>query len=310
MLGHLKMRLIIGLGCAMAAALLAVAVGEAGGTRQEGPVRSDCNECHESVVNNWQSSAHGLAFSDPIFQEAWEEEGKSPECLQCHVTDYDPQTGALEGDGIACATCHEGQTGPHPETPMPTDSSARLCGSCHIDTHSEWQESAHGEGELTCVRCHNPHTTALKVGNMKDLCATCHTDEGHFYGYTSHAQEGLQCTDCHLRVSNSPMGEGHGQRLHTFKVDLDTCTQCHGQGMHFPAAGGEPAAMDGLMWSSYAGEETCEYTGLNGTPVNEQPAPQPAKPFNYLIIAAVGMGFGVAVTPFAEGWYRRFVSKD
>jgi hypothetical protein len=115
-----------------------------------------------------------------------------------------------------------------------------------------------------------------------------------------------------LRVSNSPMGEGHGQRLHTFKVDLDTCTQCHGEGMHFPTSGEEPVAMDGLMWSSYSGaeEEQCEYPGLNGTHVDEEAPPQPAKPFNYLIIAAVGMGFGVAVTPFAEGWYRRFVKKD
>ena len=66
------------------------------------------------------------------------------------------------------------------------------------------------------------------------------------------------------------------------------------------------------MWSSFAGaeEEQCEYLGLNGTHVDEEPSPQPAKPFNYLIIAAVGMGFGVAVTPFAEGWYRRFVKKD
>ncbi len=65
--------------------------------------------------------------------------------------------------------------------------------------------------------------------------------------------------------------------------------------------------MSGLMWSVYGSENAeeaaaCETIGINGTPVIEEPAPQPAKPFNYLIIAAVGMGFGMAVTPFAESW--------
>lgn len=312
MLRRLLRRFTVGLGCALLAGLLAVAVGEASGSRQEGPVRTDCNECHESVVSHWQESAHGQAAADPIFQAAWRERGSPPECLGCHATEYNPETGTWQGDGIACATCHSGQTGPHPETPMPTDPSAQLCGTCHIDTHAEWQTSAHGEGELTCVRCHNPHTTSLKVGNMKDLCGTCHTEEGHFYGDTGHAQAGLQCTDCHLRVSGSPVGEGHGQRLHTFDVDLQTCTQCHGMEMHFPASDEQTDPMSGLMWSVYGSEdeEACENISLNGTPVNAEPASQPSRPFNYLIVAAVGMGFGMAFTPFAENWYRRFVSKD
>lgn len=312
MLRFIFRRFIVGLGCALLMAGLAVAVGEAGELDQEGPVRTDCYECHESVVTHWETSAHGQAATDPAFLEDWQERGSPSECLRCHATEYDPETSVIESDGIACETCHSGQTGPHPETPMPTDPSARLCGTCHIDTYAEWEGSAHGEGELTCVRCHNPHTTSLKVGNMRDLCTTCHNEEGHFYGYTGHAQEGLKCTDCHLRISDSPVGEGHGQRMHTFDVDLATCTHCHGEEMHFPVAGDEPAAMDGLMWSAYApvGEEDCDANGPNGPAVAEEPAPQPAQPLNYLLIAAVSMGFGVAVTPFAESWYRRLASKD
>lgn len=315
MLRRLITRFTVGLGCALVAGLLAVAVGEAGGPRQEGPVRTDCNECHESVVNYWEGSAHGQATDDPVFQEAWQEKGSPPECMQCHTTGYDPETGTWKEEGIACTACHFGQTGPHPETPMPTDPSSRMCGTCHVDTYEEWQTSAHGEGELTCVRCHNAHTTSLKVGSMKDLCGTCHTEEGYFFGDTGHAQVGLECTDCHLRVSDTQIGEGHAKRMHTFNVDLETCTQCHGMEMHFPASNEQTNPMSGLMWSVYGSStnseaEACEGASMNGTPVIEEPAPQPAKPFNYLIIAAVGMGFGMAVTPFAESWYRRFMSKD
>lgn len=304
MVRRLTKRMVIGLCFALVAVLLTAAIGEASPPRQEGPVRTDCQECHETVVTHWQDSAHGQAAVDPIFQEAWKEKGSPPECLSCHTTNYDPATGTWESDGISCSVCHSPQTAPHPETAMPTDPSARLCGTCHIDTHDEWQVSAHGEGEMTCVRCHNPHTTDLKVGNMRDLCTTCHTDEGHFYGYTAHAQQGLSCTDCHLRVSDSPTGEGHGKRVHTFAVDLHTCNQCHGEGMHFPVQSQEASSTGTeFMWSDYAPtEELCENTASN---VVEEPESTQAGPLNYLLTAAVGMGFGIAVTPWAEGWLRR-----
>jgi hypothetical protein len=310
---RLVLRLTVGFCCALVALAITALSSEAGAGqddyRQEGPVRSDCQECHESVVTYQQESSHGQAAADPVFQEAWTEAGAPVECLSCHVTVYDPETGDYEGDGIACATCHSGQSGPHPETPMPTDPSSRLCGTCHIDTHSEWETSAHGEGELACVRCHNPHTTGLKEGNMQDLCTTCHMDEGHFYTYTGHAQEGLQCTDCHLRVLDGPLGEGHGQRLHTFEVDLMTCTQCHGQEMHAPVVGeADESKTRDMMQIAYAPDGgACE---MEADAVIEEPAPQPAQPLNYLLVAAVGMGFGAAVTPVAENWYRRLGSKD
>lgn len=309
-------RIIFGLCCALLASFFLAAVGEAGPPQFQGPVRDDCQKCHESVVLNWQQSAHGLAVVDPIFQEAWQEAGSPTECLACHTTNYDLETGSWESDGIACGTCHSGQTGPHPETPMPTDPSSRLCGTCHVDTHAEWEVSAHGEGEMACVRCHNPHTTSLRGGGINELCTVCHTDEGHFYQYTMHAQQDLLCTDCHLEVSNSPMGEGHGKRVHTFAVSLETCNQCHSQEMHLPDPDASTTAVQGtgalLMWTGAEPNpnttETCEYIGE--PIVAEQPPASPTQPYHYLLVAAVGMGFGVAVTPVAEGWLRRRNSKD
>jgi formate-dependent nitrite reductase cytochrome c552 subunit len=316
---RLVLRLTVGFCCAIVALAITAITSEAGAalsdSRQEGPVRTDCQDCHASVVDNVMHSSHGQAVADSVFQEAWDEADNAVECLSCHVTNYDPATGEYEGDGITCTTCHFGQTGPHPETPMPTDPSSRLCGTCHIDTYAEWQTSAHGEGELSCVRCHNPHTATLKEGNMHDLCTTCHTDEGHFYTYTGHAQKGLTCVDCHLRVSGSPIGEGHGQRLHTFDVDLATCTQCHGQEMHAPAETSADASAEAgiedtaaVMRIAYAPSEESACEVGEGTVIDE-PAPQPAQPLNYLLVAAVGMGFGAAVTPVAENAFRRFGSK-
>jgi predicted CXXCH cytochrome family protein len=310
---RLKLRLIVGFFCALVALAITAISGEAGSNtssfRQEGPVRTDCQQCHGSMVTQLEESKHGQAASDAVFQAAWAEAGNPVECLSCHVTTYDPETGTYEGDGLSCTSCHYGQTGPHPETPMPTDLSSSQCGTCHVDTYAEWQASGHGEGELTCVRCHNPHTATLKEGNMHDLCTSCHTDEGHFYTYTGHAQRGLTCTDCHLRVSGSPMGEGHGQRLHTFDVDLATCTECHGQEMHGPADQDSAAGAAEVMRTAYAPSTESACTAGEEGAIIDEPAPQPAQPFNYVLVAAVGMGFGAAVTPVAEGWFRRFGSR-
>lgn len=312
MMNHHAKRFIVGTFCALIASGLAVAIGEADSNQQEGPVRTDCQTCHESVVTVWQDSAHGDAAVNTAFQDAWQEKGSPPDCLSCHATEYDADTGEIFTDGITCTTCHTGQTGPHPETPMPTDPSSRLCGTCHLETYAEWQTSAHGEGELACVRCHNPHNTQLKVGNMRDLCTSCHNQEGHFYSYTGHAQQGLQCTDCHLRVTDTPMGEGHGQRLHTFSVDLETCNQCHGEEMHFAVPGEESTETTQMMSTAYAPVNSAGCPGETNSSetIVDEPSPQPAQPLNYLLVAVVGMGFGAAVTPFAETWYKRFLKKD
>jgi formate-dependent nitrite reductase cytochrome c552 subunit len=303
MLKALTTRIAMGICFALVTVLLAAAVGEASPQVQEGPVRTDCQDCHESVVTHWEKSAHGQATNDLVFQEAWNEEGSPSECLTCHTTGLDLDTGQWETDGIACSVCHSPQEAPHPETAMPTDPSSRLCGTCHIDTYNEWQVSTHGEGEMTCVRCHNPHTTGLKVGNMQDLCSTCHNEEGHYFPNTAHAQQGLLCTDCHLRVTDSEMGEGHGRRQHTFNVDLKTCNECHGDEMHLPAEGTTS------MWSEFAATNR-SVSNINNNPVSDEPESTPAHPFNYAVVAVVGLAFGVAVTPYAEGWVKRFQGKD
>jgi predicted CXXCH cytochrome family protein len=307
MLNGLFKRLIIGLVCSVLTLSLVLAVSAADGPSKEGPIRTDCIECHESVVTHWQDSSHGQAASNSAFLQAWGEKGSPEECLSCHTTNYDPETGTSEEDAIACGVCHFGQTGPHPETAMPTDPSSRLCGTCHIDTFDQWQVSAHGEGELTCVRCHNPHTTSLKTGTMEDLCITCHNEEAYYYNFTSHAQEGLSCNDCHFRVSDSEMGNGHGRRLHTWEVDLETCSECHGLSMHFPSIESQEGDQ-AMMWTTFASED--EESGSTPTPLIDEPERAEAGPFNYLVVAAVGMGFGIAVTPWAEKWYRRLISKD
>jgi len=299
MLRHWTWRCFVGICFAIPLGFLAVAVAEAGSPLQETD-QGECQDCHQIIQTHWEESAHGQAVTDLVFRQAWEEQGSPEDCLRCHTTGFDPATGGWEQDGVSCSTCHYPISSNHPETVMPTDISSRMCGKCHVDTYAEWETSTHGQEELACVRCHNPHTTDLKKADAQEVCQACHNEETHFYNYTGHAEEGLLCADCHLRVSDAQMGEGHGQRRHTFVVDIVTCTSCHGDNLHYPTGN------ESLPEESFEASQTLP---IGRAAVST--LPEPVSPVGFAVIAAlVGMGSGIILAPWLEKWYRRAENND
>ncbi|MBK7219238.1 MAG: hypothetical protein IPH95_19830 [Candidatus Promineofilum sp.] len=123
-------------GSALAVALLAAVLGllavptaNAAPLRQDAtpvPNAEDCTGCHEGLRGYWEQSAHGYALVDPAFQKAWMEAGSPDECLACHTTGFDPETGEFKEGGVGCLACHS----PFPATtPKPTcpPTSPRVC---------------------------------------------------------------------------------------------------------------------------------------------------------------------------------------
>ena len=104
---------------------------------------------------------------------------------------------------------------------------AKQCGECHTDTLFQWQSSQHGESDLTCINCHDPHGTDLKTADTSELCASCHGTRVAAFGHSVHAAKGLTCTDCHIGEAEGELGMGRARHTHTFAVDLDTCNECH-----------------------------------------------------------------------------------
>ncbi|MCR9140624.1 MAG: cytochrome c family protein [bacterium] len=79
---------------------------------------AECLSCHASAHEAWEYSAHGRAFTNPIFQHAFERDRKAW-CLNCHAPLWDarrdgeaasiaeePDIGALYAEGINCVSCH------------------------------------------------------------------------------------------------------------------------------------------------------------------------------------------------------------
>lgn len=296
-------RVIVGLCFALLMVTIVAAAQAAPLLQDEPPVpgSDECIGCHEGLRDYWEHSEHAQAFDNPEFQSAWREQGEPQACLACHTTGYDPATGEYDQAGIGCLTCHYPIVSDHPDQYMPTDVSSRLCGECHLETFSEWQESHHAQEDLACSRCHNQHTTQLRVGSSQELCQTCHEDEAKFFALTAHAGEGLLCTDCHLQVGDSAIGEGHGIREHSFEVDLDTCNLCHEGDMHADFDSGQAMTTKDNVACYRTDVERVAVT--KEEPVSETP-PAPS-PIVYALPAGFGLIFGVLVAPWAEGLIRR-----
>ncbi len=315
-------------GSALAVALLAAVLvflaaptsAQAAPLRQDAtpaPNAQECTGCHEGLRGYWEDSAHGFALIDPDFQKAWMEEGSPKECLACHTTGYDPETGTFDEGGVGCLVCHSPVPSNHPDSYMPTDVSSRLCGNCHIDTFNEWEISAHGEQGMTCNQCHNPHTAKLKVSHSQELCNSCHNTEGHYYSFTGHAAEGLLCTDCHLRISDSPEAgtRGHGARSHTFQIDLESCNDCHLSDMHaeVDSAMAATTVVEGQAQTDVAcyPVETTDIQADNFVPAREEVTPYVSQtpggpgPLAYLLPAGIGLVFGTMVAPWVNRWTKR-----
>lgn len=278
------------------------------------PNAEDCTGCHEGIRGYWEQSAHGYALFDPAFQKAWTEQGSPDECLACHTTGFNPETGSYVEGGVGCLSCHSPVPANHPDTYMPTDVSSRLCGNCHIDTFKEWEISEHGQQGMTCNQCHNPHTTELKVDTSQKLCNSCHNTEGHYYTFTGHAREGLLCTDCHLRVNDTPNAGtmGHGEREHTFKVDLKSCNDCHLDDMHSEvdnamsgSATVEPPQTDAASYPVVETEATPFTPARQEVTPFVSEAPVGPSPLIYLLPAGFGLVLGVMAGPRLERLMKR-----
>lgn len=297
-------RLLAGAVFALPLALLTFALAQASPARQDtGPTESpECQDCHASHFAAWEQGAHGQALSDPAFVESWERQGQPKECLACHTTGYDPETGAYAEAGVSCALCHDPVPADHPLSPASVTRSSEMCGNCHRDTQFEWQNSRHGQSELTCVSCHEPHASTIKTEDVSALCASCHGTRVEAFAHSQHAAEGLTCADCHISPEDSEPGMGTAKQSHTFEVNLDTCTKCHEYEIHNPAAAmlvdgqGTPVPPDSMN---------------SGHPSVVSTTPQAVSPIGFAVFTGlIGMALGIVLAPWLERGLRRFAQPE
>ncbi len=224
-----------------------------------------CGMCHAEDYRHWRRSGHAIAFEGEAFQNAWERQRRSSDCLACHATRYDAETGALAYAGVGCLACHQ-PTDHEPENPegrehavmsIPQDEAdcATCHGADHARTYTEWEASPHNGPRLVgCQDCHDAHRGGLAAGDVVSLCGGCHfepvpTVSPHMHGNPNctdchaaqvsidnvHMHGGPEavadCADCHMVRHWDSRGLFLAQTGHSMAVSLQACVNCHGE-MH------------------------------------------------------------------------------
>jgi predicted CXXCH cytochrome family protein len=267
---------------------------------QENNPEQDCKTCHPAFYEVWEKGLHGQAWSDPAFQNAWQDQGEPVECLVCHVTGYDSTNNTWESDGVTCQRCHNPAPANHPNEPMPVARSSDLCGECHTETKFQWQVSVHSQHDLGCETCHDPHGSQLLAKDDSSLCATCHQARSSNFSHTSHSEQGLACADCHMANLQQQGVQAHGQKDHSFLVSLDTCNGCHVYQMHDPVPGHEIEAVEEPLDAMISAEASSVLA-----------APKPINPLGFALLAGlVGLAAGVVLAPWIERFQNRIDLRD
>ncbi|MGE0789526.1 MAG: multiheme c-type cytochrome [Sandaracinaceae bacterium] len=148
-----------------------------------------CTSCHAEIGEEWTSSMHRAAWTDPVFQSAFREEPLEA-CRNCHAPLREPgeePSGVAAHEGVSCSTCHVrdgrvlgvGRThgAPHPVERVPDMARSEYCAGCHQfdfpserrtarghpasgepmqDSYEEWALSDAAAEGVQCNGCHMP----------------------------------------------------------------------------------------------------------------------------------------------------------
>jgi DmsE family decaheme c-type cytochrome len=210
--------LLIAVGCLSISATAAPRKGatpSSANSSQAAPAPGDfvgqetCATCHEEVAKGFAGNPH---------TKLAEEHGKTGvTCEGCHG----PGKAHVDGGGDATKIFN-----PAKATAKEVDAK---CLQCHQGQHANFQRTAHGEANVSCIGCHSVHVGEDKEHLLKVaqpmLCFQCHTDVKPQFNMPFHhkVEEGLiKCSDCH-----DPHGTFNRKNLRSSSQMDAVCTKCH-----------------------------------------------------------------------------------
>ena len=167
-----------------------------------------CATCHEEVSKGFASNPHNKL--------AQEHGNTGVTCEGCHGAGREH----VEGGGDKTKIFN-----PANATAKEVDDK---CLGCHQGKHSNFERSAHGENNVSCISCHDVHNAkaeSLLKAPQATLCFQCHTDVKSAFSMPFHhkVNEGLvQCSDCH-----DPHGTFGKANLKSTAAMTQVCTKCH-----------------------------------------------------------------------------------
>lgn len=129
----------------------------------------ECASCHREFYDEWHTTIHSQAWTDPYFQADWQFDESPQICMNCHIPldrqqehkvlgfrdsekwdpilvpnpDFDAE---LQHEGVTCNVCHlhngrilgvyGDNSAPHPVEKI--DNANRVCVRCHVVSGERW----------------------------------------------------------------------------------------------------------------------------------------------------------------------------
>jgi hypothetical protein len=163
-----------------------------------------CEKCHTDIAKEWRGSMHQEAWTDPVFQEAYDIE-PLPFCRGCHAPESDPEampTAAAQAMGVSCTTCHVQMVpGGGTSTGVVVSTHGAPAGS----PHAVLADARMGTKDA-CGSCHKFDFPRVAGAPMQDTLAE----------HASSKYATTPCQTCHMPERTGAGGKKH--RSHAFSV--------------------------------------------------------------------------------------------
>ncbi len=208
----------------------------------------ECGACHQAFYDEWATTIHARAWTDPYFQVDFRFDGSQQICKNCHIPldrqqehlvtgfrdaekwdpvlvpnpDFDPE---LQSQGVTCSACHLRQgriLGPYgsDEAPHPVAMVAdpnQICVRCHVVGGERWDTffrfpPCGTVAEITTTRGDGsePARASLASGASGEVVVA--------------ETAALGCIECHMPAVERPLlegGEPRATRRHVWRGGHD-----------------------------------------------------------------------------------------
>ncbi len=210
-----------------------------------------CGACHDEQPKKVAASAHAsvaCSTCHPHHEDFPHPEGiPKPQCGNCHQSESRAYVmsvhGRLRARGNAaapdCAACHNDA---HDTQPAGTEAFRKgvpaLCGACHAEIRSEYDQSVHGQAVArgivaapVCTSCHGEHeiqppqnpASTVNAMHVPETCGRCHGDV-QLTGRFNMPRDTLVSYESSF----------HGLALKSGRETVANCASCHGVHNIFP----------------------------------------------------------------------------
>jgi len=201
---------------------------------------TECRTCHKEFYDEWSTTIHSQAWTEPYFQADWRFDGSQQICRNCH-TPLDRQQ-EFKVVGFNDAEKFDPILVPNPDFDAKLQHEGVTCSVCHLrdgnilgvlgDTSAPHPVELIESGNQICVRCHVVSGERWDTFFKFPPCGTVaeiQTSRGTIFAEESHDMSvdeiaTLGCVDCHMPLverSLVPGGQFRTTRRHLWRGGHD-----------------------------------------------------------------------------------------